>query len=49
MIILLSALLMHGAASAADGKLIATPGVSQIHGAAGGGLVPWAQLAGYAS
>jgi hypothetical protein len=48
-IILLSALLMQGAASAADGKLIATPGVSQIEGAAGGGLVPWAQLAGYAS
>lgn len=36
-------------AAAADGKLIATPGVSQIEGAAGGGLVPWAQLAGYAS
>jgi hypothetical protein len=35
--------------TAADGKLIATPGVSQIEGAAGGGLVPWAQLAGYAS
>lgn len=36
-------------AAAADGKLIGTPGVSQIEGAAGGGLVPWAQLAGYAS
>ncbi|AFJ02210.1 Hypothetical protein in Cyanoglobin locus [Methylophaga frappieri] len=35
--------------SAADGKLLATPGVSQIEGAAGGGFVPWAQLAGYAS
>jgi len=34
---------------AADGKLIATPGVSQVEGSAGGGLVPWAQLAGYAS
>jgi hypothetical protein len=34
---------------AADGKLIATPGVSQIEGAGGGGLVPMAQLAGYAS
>lgn len=34
---------------AADGKLIATPGVSQIEGSGGGGLVPWAQLAGYAS
>lgn len=36
-------------AHAADGKLIATPGVSQIEGSAGGGIVPWAQLAGYAS
>lgn len=35
--------------NAADGKLLATPGVSQIEGSAGGGLVPWAQLAGYAS
>ena len=34
---------------AATGKLLATPGVSQIEGSAGGGLVPWAQLAGYAS
>ncbi len=42
-------LLASGLVNAADGKLIATPGVSQIEGAAGGGLVPWAQLAGYAS
>ncbi|WP_462146712.1 DUF3034 family protein [Pseudoalteromonas gelatinilytica] len=34
---------------AASGKLLATPGVSQVEGSAGGGLVPWAQLAGYAS
>ncbi len=34
---------------AANGKLLATPGVSQVEGSAGGGLVPWAQLAGYAS
>ncbi|RJF37833.1 DUF3034 family protein [Pseudoalteromonas gelatinilytica] len=34
---------------AASGKLLATPGVSQIEGSAGGGIVPWAQLAGYAS
>lgn len=34
---------------AADGKLLATPGLSQIEGAAGGGFVPWAQLAGYGS
>ncbi|NVJ61011.1 MAG: DUF3034 family protein [Gammaproteobacteria bacterium] len=33
----------------ASGKILATPGVSQIEGSAGGGLVPWAQLAGYAS
>lgn len=33
----------------AQGKLLATPGVSQIEGSAGGGIVPWAQLAGYAS
>lgn len=34
---------------AADGKLLSTPGVSQIEGTAGGGFVPWAQLAGYGS
>ncbi len=34
---------------ASDGKLLATPGVSQIEGCGGGGIVPWAQLAGYAS
>jgi len=34
---------------ASSGKLLATPGVSQIEGNAGGGIVPWAQLAGYAS
>lgn len=36
-------------AAASSGKLLATPGVSQVEGAGGGGLVPWAQLAGYAS
>lgn len=35
--------------SYANGKILATPGVSQIEGSAGGGLVPWAQLAGYAT
>lgn len=34
---------------AGQGKLLATPGVSQVEGSAGGGLVPWAQLAGYAT
>ncbi|WP_206486207.1 DUF3034 family protein [Thalassotalea sp. G2M2-11] len=33
----------------AGGKILATPGVSQVEGAGGGGLVPWAQLAGYAT
>lgn len=36
-------------AAGASGKLLATPGVSTIEGSAGGGIVPWAQLAGYAS
>jgi hypothetical protein len=30
-----------------DGRLLATGGVTQIEGSAGGGLVPWAVLAGY--
>lgn len=47
--LLLVALVTTSAVNAADGKLIATPGVSQIEGSAGGGLVAWAQLAGYAS
>ena len=33
----------------AEGKILATPGVSQIEGSGGGGIVPWAQLAGYAT
>ena len=37
---------MIGAAVAGD-RLLATGGVSQIEGAAGGGLVPWAVIAGY--
>lgn len=34
-------------ARADDGRLLATGGASQVEGAAGGGLVPWAVLAGY--
>lgn len=34
---------------AADGKLLATAGLSQLEGSGGGGLVPWATLAGYDS
>jgi len=33
----------------AGGKLLGTPGVAQLEGAGGGGIVPWAQLAGYAT
>ncbi|MEW6989208.1 DUF3034 family protein [Colwelliaceae bacterium 6441] len=42
-------LLLISPLSFANGKLLATPGVSQVEGAGGGGLVPWAQLAGYAT
>lgn len=34
-------------AHAANGRLLATGGATQIEGSAGGGLVPWAVLAGY--
>src|ERR1700753_2930791 len=30
-----------------SGKLLATAGVSQVEGAGGGGLVPWALITGY--
>src|SRR6476660_8168299 len=30
-----------------SGKLLATGGVSQLEGAGGGGLTPWALIAGY--
>ncbi len=36
-----------GAAQADDGRLLATGGATQIEGAAGGGIVPWAVIAGY--
>ena len=42
-------LLQSDLTMAANGKLLGTPGVATIEGSAGGGLVPWAQLAGYAS
>jgi hypothetical protein len=35
------------AAQAGDGRLLATGGATQVEGAAGGGIVPWAVLAGY--
>lgn len=45
-IVLLFVTSLHGYAG---GKILATPGVSQLEGAGGGGIVPWAQLAGYAT
>jgi len=36
-------------AVAGDGKLIGTAGLNQIEGSGGGGIVPWATLAGYDS
>ena len=33
--------------SLADGRLLATGGTSSLEGAAGGGITPWAVLAGY--
>ncbi|MCB1646725.1 MAG: DUF3034 family protein, partial [Pseudomonadales bacterium] len=40
---------MPATASSQEGKLLATPVVTQFEGAGGGGLVPFATLAGYAS
>lgn len=37
------------AMAASDGRLLATGGGSQIEGSAGGGMVPWAVLTGYAT
>lgn len=34
---------------AADGRLLASGGATQLEGSAGGGIVPWAVLAGYAT
>lgn len=46
----LIAVLACGAAAAASpdmGKLLATGGVSQVEGAGGGGITPWALISGY--
>ncbi len=37
----------NGAAAQESGRLLATSGVSQVEGAGGGGLVPWALITGY--
>lgn len=51
-VLALAALTATGAVQAAGpdlGKLLATGGVSQVEGAAGGGLTPWALIGGYGS
>lgn len=42
-------LTVPAAAIAGEGRLLATGGASQLEGSAGGGLTPWAVLAGYGS
>lgn len=50
-IVLLGALLLSAAVYAreggTDGRLLATGGASSLEGAAGGGITPWAVIAGY--
>ena len=45
----LFALCMTGMPTLADagGRLLATGGVSEVEGSAGGGIVPWALIGGY--
>ncbi len=45
--VLALALLASCATVSAGGQLLATGGLTQLEGSAGGGLVPWAALAGY--
>ncbi|MGJ8691631.1 MAG: DUF3034 family protein [Thalassotalea sp.] len=47
--ITLSVIFISPASLAGSGKLIATSGISQIEGSGGGGIVPWATIAGYGS
>lgn len=46
---LLAAFSIVGNTIAGEGKLLATSGVTQVEGAGGGGIVPWATLSGYGS
>lgn len=47
LILLCLSFLAPGLAAEGSSRLIATGGVHQVEGAAGGGLVPWAVIAGY--
>ncbi|WP_044561356.1 DUF3034 family protein [Azospirillum sp. B4] len=46
-LLLLAGLVSPAAANDTGGKLLATGGVTQLEGAAGGGLTPWAVIGGY--
>lgn len=50
-VIVLTAVTMMSATTimAADGKLIATAGLTQVEGSGGGGIIPWATISGYDS
>jgi hypothetical protein len=43
----LGAVILPVTGVASDGRLLATGGATQVEGSAGGGLVPWAVMAGY--
>lgn len=46
---LLALTIIVSSTALAGGKLLGTSGVGSLEGAAGGGLIPWAPLAGYAT
>ncbi|MCC2617590.1 DUF3034 family protein [Aestuariibacter halophilus] len=48
-ILLAFTLTLSGLSHAGDGKLLGTAGLLQLEGSGGGGIVPWATLAGYDS
>lgn len=49
MLSVIAALLPAGVIAAPGSRIIATSGAMQIEGSAGGGIVPWALIAGYGS
>jgi hypothetical protein len=47
--VVLLLVMLPALAYAGDGRLLATGGLTQVEGSAGGGIVPWAVLSGYAT
>ena len=45
--LVLASLALWGALAHGQGRLLATGGITEVEGAAGGGIVPWALIAGY--